>query len=154
MHLAGQGIVDFPLSSPLPLLLTICTTAQMSKEVLSPPSDYLYHARSAEDLAALLKDDLKVRVAGLDVDGVMRGKVRLAVAPHYFLYPKYVLRGQIMSKNKFLGICKESTPAFGFCSVIFGWDIHDDVYPKELGISNKANGYGDILARIDFSTFR
>ena len=78
--LAGQGFVDFPLSSPLPLLSTICTSTQMSKEVLNPPSDYLYHAKSAQDLAALLKDDLKVRVAGLDVDGVMRGKVRLAVA--------------------------------------------------------------------------
>lgn len=61
---------------------------------------------------------------------------------------------------------------FGFCSVILcvngsrscsdvtnrvlysGWDIHDAVYPNELLVSNRANGYRDILARIDLSTYR
>lgn len=38
-----------------------------------------------------------------------------------------------------------------FCS---GWDIHDQVYSRELLISNKSNGYRDILAVIDLSTFR
>lgn len=35
-----------------------------------------------------------------------------------------------------------------------GWDIHDATYTKELLISNRANGYRDILAQIDLSTFR
>lgn len=35
-----------------------------------------------------------------------------------------------------------------------GWDIHDVVYSKELLISNKKNGYRDLLAQIDISTFR
>ena len=35
-----------------------------------------------------------------------------------------------------------------------GWDIHDAVYPNELLISNRANGYKDLLAVIDLSTFR
>lgn len=35
-----------------------------------------------------------------------------------------------------------------------GWDIHDTVYSKELLISNKANGYRDITAIIDLSSFR
>lgn len=35
-----------------------------------------------------------------------------------------------------------------------GWDIHDAVYSKELLISNKANGYRDITAIIDLSSFR
>jgi glutamine synthetase len=35
-----------------------------------------------------------------------------------------------------------------------GWDIHDTVYSRELLISNKANGYRDILASIDISTYR
>lgn len=37
---------------------------------------------------------------------------------------------------------------------ISGWDIHDTIYSRELLISNKANGYRDILATIDFSTYR
>lgn len=57
-----------------------------------------------------------------------------------------------MSKEKFLSAA--SSDGFGFCSVIFGWDIHDTVYSRELLISNKANGYRDILASIDLSTFR
>ena len=33
-------------------------------------------------------------------------------------------------------------------------DIHDQTYTKELGISNLANGYRDIEARVDLNTFR
>ncbi len=35
-----------------------------------------------------------------------------------------------------------------------GWDIHDAVYSKELLVSNRANGYRDIIASIDLSTYR
>ena len=38
-----------------------------------------------------------------------------------------------------------------FCS---GWDIHDAVYSRELLISNKDNGYRDVIAKIDLSTYR
>ncbi|KAG2019861.1 glutamine synthetase, variant 2 [Coprinopsis cinerea AmutBmut pab1-1] len=57
-----------------------------------------------------------------------------------------------MSKEKFLGAA--SSDGFGFCSVVFGWDMHDTVYSRELLISTKANGYRDIIASIDISTFR
>lgn len=84
-----------------------------------------------ENLAELLQNDTKVKLAGVDVDGQLRGK--------------------LVSKKKFLGIAKEG---FGFCSVIFGWDMHDQTYFKELKISNKENGYHDIVAIPDLSTFR
>jgi glutamine synthetase len=35
-----------------------------------------------------------------------------------------------------------------------GWDIHDQVYSRELLISNRGNGYRDVLAIIDLSTYR
>ena len=35
-----------------------------------------------------------------------------------------------------------------------GWDIHDTVYSRELLISNRENGYRDLIAKIDLSTFR
>lgn len=88
--------------------------------------------RSIDDLKQLLCDDVKVKVAGIDVDGVLRGK--------------------FMSKDKFLGAA--ASEGFGFCSVIFGWDMHDSVYTRELAISNKENGYRDLIASIDLSTFR
>lgn len=86
---------------------------------------------TAEQLPELLKDDLAVKVAGIDVDGILRGK--------------------LMAKKKFLSIAKEG---FGFCSVIFGWDMHDQTYFKELAISNKENGYRDLIAVPDLSSFR
>jgi glutamine synthetase len=86
---------------------------------------------SHEDLVATLEHDTCVKLAGLDVDGILRGK--------------------LVSKKKFLSIAKEG---FGFCSVIFGWDMHDQTYFKELKISNKENGYHDLIAIPDLSTFR
>ena len=82
-------------------------------------------------LPRLLRDDTKVKVAGVDVDGVLRGK--------------------LISKNKFLSIASDG---FGFCSVIFGWDMHDQTYFKELKVSNKENGYRDIIAVPDLKSFR
>lgn len=84
-----------------------------------------------EMLPELLKDDIGVKVAGIDIDGVLRGK--------------------IMAKSKFLSIVKDG---FGFCSVIFGWDMHDQTYFRELKISNKENGYRDLLAVPDLQSFR
>ncbi|KAG8752732.1 hypothetical protein FRC14_006751 [Serendipita sp. 396] len=88
--------------------------------------------KTIDELKDLLKDDVKVKVAGVDVDGVLRGKY--------------------MSKDKFLSAV--TGDGFGFCSVIFGWDIHDATYSRELLISNKANGYRDIIAKVDLSTYR
>jgi len=48
--------------------------------------------KTQEDLEAELQNDIKVKVAGVDADGVMRGKV--------------------MAKDKFLSAAKSG---FGFC---------------------------------------
>ncbi|OJT09112.1 Type-1 glutamine synthetase 2 [Trametes pubescens] len=61
--------------------------------------------RSFSDLESLLKDDIKVKVAGTRFH-------------------------------------------------ILGWDMHDTVYSKELLISNRANGYRDLIASIDLATYR
>jgi glutamine synthetase len=84
-----------------------------------------------ENIGEILKNDTKVKLAGVDVDGQLRGK--------------------LISKKKFLSIAADG---FGFCSVIFGWDMHDRTYFKELAISNKENGYQDLVAVPDLSSFR
>ncbi|KZT09641.1 glutamine synthetase/guanido kinase [Laetiporus sulphureus 93-53] len=97
---------------------------------MSPHAPATMHApQNTAQLRELLSNDNKVKVA---VDGVLRGK--------------------FMSKEKFLSAA--SSDGFGFCSVIFGWDMHDTVYSRELLISNRANGYRDLLASIDLSTYR
>ena len=103
-----------------------------------PPGPYIQMGDNVGDsevtydsLEHVLKNDTKVKVAGVDIDGLLRGK--------------------LMSKKKFLGIAKDG---FGFCSVIFGWDMHDQTYFKELKISNAENGYHDIVAVPDLSSFR
>lgn len=90
-----------------------------------------FHEIKASDLPELLKNDVGVKVGGVDIDGVLRGK--------------------LMSKKKFLSIAESG---FGFCSVIFGWDMHDQTYFKELKISNIENGYRDIIAEVDLSSYR
>jgi glutamine synthetase len=57
----------------------------------------------------------------------------------------------LVSKKKFLSIAEGG---FGFCSVIFGWDMHDMTYMRELKVSNKENGYRDIIAVPDLNSFR
>lgn len=88
-----------------------------------------------ENAESELAKDHAVKVAGVDIDGVLRGK--------------------LMAKSKFLSLLRSGGhPEFGFCSVIFGWDMHDQTYFRELSISNKENGYHDISARIDLTSFR
>jgi glutamine synthetase len=72
----------------------------------------------------------KVKVGGFDVDGVLRGK--------------YV------SLEKFWSIVKSG---FGFCDVIFGWDIGDVLYDNAK-VTGWETGYPDAHATIDLSTFR
>ena len=72
----------------------------------------------------------KVKVGGFDVDGVLRGK--------------YV------SLDKFWGALEEG---FGFCDVIFGWDIADVLYDN-ASVTGWHTGYPDTHATIDLDTFR
>jgi glutamine synthetase len=72
----------------------------------------------------------KVKVGGFDVDGVLRGKY--------------------ISLEKFWSALDKG---FGFCDVIFGWDVSDRLYDNAK-VTGWATGYPDALARIDASTFR
>jgi glutamine synthetase len=72
----------------------------------------------------------KVKVGGFDVDGVLRGK--------------YVALDKFWSALE---------GGFGFCDVIFGWDIADVLYDNAK-ITGWSTGYPDTHARIDASTFR
>ncbi len=72
----------------------------------------------------------KVKIGGFDVDGVLRGK--------------YV------SLEKFLSAAQGG---LGFCDVIFGWDVGDQLYDNAQ-VTGWHTGYPDALATIDLSTFR
>ncbi|SHE44787.1 glutamine synthetase [Fodinibius roseus] len=72
----------------------------------------------------------KVKLALVDIDGVLRGKV--------------------VSKSKFLKILDEG---FGFCNVVFGWDVNDAVYDNS-NVTGWHTGYPDSKASVDIATFR
>jgi glutamine synthetase len=72
----------------------------------------------------------KVKVGGFDLDGVLRGK--------------YV------SLDKFWSVVEDG---FGFCDVIFGWDIADVLYDN-VTVTGWHSGYPDCHAVIDTDTFR
>ncbi|MEO9894210.1 glutamine synthetase family protein [Aurantibacter sp.] len=72
----------------------------------------------------------KIKLAIVDIDGVLRGKY--------------------MHKDKFIAALKDG---FGFCSVVFGWDM-DDVSYENAKVTGWHTGYGDVNAYIDLNTFR
>lgn len=72
----------------------------------------------------------RVKVAVVDVDGVLRGKY--------------------MSKEKFLQVAESD---FGFCDVVFGWDCADAAYDNST-ITGWHTGYPDTPAKVDLGTFR
>ena len=67
----------------------------------SEESSENFEALTLENLEEALQYDTKIKLAGVDIDSVLRGK--------------------LVSKKKFLPVAKDG---FGFCSVIFGWDMH------------------------------
>ncbi|KAJ4256856.1 hypothetical protein NW762_008952 [Fusarium torreyae] len=84
-----------------------------------------------ERITRLLTDDKKVKVAGIDCDGVLRGK--------------------IIHKAKFLSSLESG---FGMSSAIFGWDMHDVLYTEETSLTSADSGYQDFTAVIDLNSFR
>jgi glutamine synthetase len=72
----------------------------------------------------------KVKVGVTDIDGILRGKY--------------------LHKDKFLTAVDSG---FGFCSVVFGWDVADVCYDNSR-FAGWHTGYPDALARIDLGTFR
>ncbi|MEO1448344.1 MAG: glutamine synthetase family protein [Bacteroidota bacterium] len=72
----------------------------------------------------------KVKLAIVDIDGVLRGKV--------------------IHRDKFLSVVEGG---FGFCDVVFGWDIADESYDN-AHITGWHTGYPDAQARLDLDTFR
>lgn len=71
-----------------------------------------------------------VKVAVTDVDGVLRGKY--------------------LDKAKFL---KAADTGFGFCDVVFGWDMVDECYDN-ASYTGWHTGYPDAEVQVDLSTVR
>ena len=72
----------------------------------------------------------KVKVAVSDIDGVLRGK--------------YIHRDKFFSAVE---------SGFGFCDVVFGWDMMDQCYDNAK-LTGWQHGFPDALARIDLDTYR
>jgi glutamine synthetase len=72
----------------------------------------------------------QAKIGGFDVDGILRGK--------------YVSLEKLRSALD---------KGFGFCDVIFGWDVGDAVYDNGV-VTGPHTGYPDIQARLDPLTLR
>jgi glutamine synthetase len=72
----------------------------------------------------------RIKVGGFDLDGVLRGKY--------------------LAMDKFWSVLDSG---FGFCDVVFGWDISDACYDNST-LTGPQSGYPDIEARIAASTYR
>ena len=67
----------------------------------------------------------RVKVAVSDIDGVLRGKY--------------------LHKDKFFSAVEGG---FGFCDVVFGWDMNDQCYDNAT-LTGWHKGFPDVLAKID-----
>lgn len=76
------------------------------------------------------KDTRKVKLAIVDIDGILRGKV--------------------ISFEKFKSVAEKG---FGFCDVVFGWDANDVAYDNAR-YTGWHTGYPDATAVVDLQTFR
>jgi len=72
----------------------------------------------------------KVKVAVTDIDGVLRGKY--------------------LHKDKFFSAAEGG---FGFCDVVFGWDVADSLYDNTTA-TGWHRGYPDAQVRLDLDTHR
>jgi len=72
----------------------------------------------------------RVKVAVSDIDGVLRGKY--------------------IHKDKFFSAAEGG---FGFCDVVFGWDMNDQCYDNAT-LTGWHKGFPDAVARIDLGTHR
>src|SRR5690606_33048563 len=61
-----------------------------------------------------------------------------------------LLRGKYISLDKFRSALETG---FGFCDVIFGWDVADALY-DDVDVTGWATGYPDTLALLDPKTLR
>jgi glutamine synthetase len=72
----------------------------------------------------------KVKVGVSDIDGVLRGKY--------------------LHKDKFFSAVEGG---FGFCDVVFGWDVNDQPYDNAY-MTGWQHGFPDAMVRLDLDTYR
>ncbi len=84
------------------------------------------HVKTMADLKTLIEERQlrQIKVGLVDIDGVMCGKY--------------------MSRDKFLSSLEGG---FGFCDVVFGWDVGDKLYDNTL-LTGWGRGYGDAQIRL------
>ena len=75
-------------------------------------------------------DTTKVKVAVADIDGILRGKY--------------------MHRDKFFSAVESG---FGFCDVVFGWDMDDQPYDNTY-MTGWHHGFPDAMVRLDLGTAR
>jgi glutamine synthetase len=91
------------------------------------------NSKAAEHAAlAAIRADTgnRVKVAVSDIDGVLRGKY--------------------LHKDKFFGAAESG---FGFCDVVFGWDMMDACYDNTK-VTGWHHGFPDAMVRLDLDTYR
>lgn len=91
-----------------------------------------HNLKTKVDILELIKarNIKRIKLATTDIDGILRGK--------------YV------SVEKFISVLENG---IGFCDVIFGWDMHDEIYPQD-SITGWHTSFPDAWGQIDISSVR
>jgi glutamine synthetase len=90
----------------------------------------------------------EMRDAGAIVEAIRKstiGKVKVAVSDI-----DGILRGKYIHRDKFFSAVESG---FGFCDVVFGWDMHDKCYDNTQ-LTGWQHGFPDAMVRLDLNTYR
>lgn len=89
--------------------------------------------KTSHDIRRLVQEQgiEQIKVAVTDIDGILRGKY--------------------ISKDKFLSSMEDG---FGFCNVVFGWDLNDQLYDDSVRYTGWHTAYPDAHVRILLDTCR
>ncbi|KAK9728801.1 hypothetical protein K7432_000766 [Basidiobolus ranarum] len=113
-----------PVSSPIPMSKRLKPARYEEFEPLL--SSVRYDPLEVQRINEILKNDERVKVAGIDINGILREK--------------------ILIKSKFLSMLYDG---FGFSGSIFGWGERE---ASSLG--SEIEGYSYLVAKVDLGTFR
>lgn len=90
--------------------MSLAQAESKMSNLLSPSSEgNAIETLTLDNLEEALAKDTKIKLAGVDIDGILRGK--------------------IVSKKKFLSVAKSG---FGFCSVVFGCKSCVSAFPDRV----------------------
>src|ERR1700687_2680323 len=148
-YAAGMTQQRSPARPPRPwsTISRLPRAARSLKLFLTPPESN-WKPRSVGRSKGMSKSEKNVTDQATILEAIRKsgtGKVKVAVSDI-----DGVLRGKYIHTDKFFSAVESG---FGFCDVVFGWDVGDQPYDNAY-MTGWHHGFPDAMVRLDLATYR